>query len=424
MKIQVTSSNNLSFETKHEIVNSTLNKPMALDSFDINIFSLQNDKLWAFDENISNKIYCTNDLISIKRMIETSQSSINIVALPQNYTHYYDYWEHKKRYDKKIELKNELTNLRKNLLASIIPDSFTNSYELIYENSETFLNGKSYISAFCFVRDSDVLTRSKGGNKATTLQFGNLIITTLDLKSPNTTIDDFIRGIGLDKQKVEIPQWLIDYKCFDDEQQKELIDRSNQEIDELKAKIEQANIKLEENSKYKSILVTSGNELVSTVFEILEKLLVCDLSSFKDEKREDFLIPKENITFVGEIKGVTSNVKYEHVTQVEVHRGKYLDKLKDENRKEDTKTLLIINPIRNKPLAEREPINEEQIDLSKKMGSLIITTESLLKIFEQFQNGEITCDKIISVFSARTGLLTMDAFYEDEEKVDNSVYKI
>ena len=77
---------------------------MALDSFDINIFSLQNDKLWTFDENISNKIYCTNDLISIKRMIETSQSSINIVALPQNYTHYYDYWEPKKRYDKKVQL--------------------------------------------------------------------------------------------------------------------------------------------------------------------------------------------------------------------------------------------------------------------------------------------------------------------------------
>ncbi len=422
MNIQIISNDNLTIETRHKVVNSSFNEPKSLDAYDINIISLQDKGIWVHKGQNYGRVDIINHFRSIKEILENSNKAINIVALPQNYSLRYSF--NGMAYTKSVELKDTVNNLENNILDELIPNDYIRIFDLIYEISKTKIDNVVFESAFCFLNSNNVLTRSIGGNKATTIRYGNLILTTLDLQSSNTAIDDFLKGIGLDSSKAELPQWLIDYKCFDDEQQKELIDRSNQEIDELKAKIEQANIKLEENSKYKSILVTSGNELVSTVFEILEKLLVCDLSSFKDEKREDFLIPKENITFVGEIKGVTSNVKYEHVTQVEVHRGKYLDKLKDENRKEDTKTLLIINPIRNKPLAEREPINEEQIDLSKKMGSLIITTESLLKIFEQFQNGEITCDKIISVFSARTGLLTMDAFYEDEEKVDNSVYKI
>lgn len=424
MNIQFISNDNLNLNSSYNIEKSTLNAPKSLDSFDVNIFSLQTASIWKYKGKTSDTIECTNDLKSIKRMISASKKSIIIIALPQNYKHHYEYSDYSKKYYKEIELKNEISNLIKNHFSAIIPNHVITLIDLIYENSETTLNSKIFNSAFCFSSGADMLSKSIGGNKATTLRFEKIILTTLDLQSPNTTIDDFIKGIGLDEQKAEIPQWLIDYKCFDDEQQQELIDESNREIDELKAKIKQANIKLEENSKYKSVLVTSGNELVSTVFDFLERLLDCDLSSFKDEKREDFLIPKENITFIGEIKGVTSNVKYEHVTQVEVHRGKYLDKLKDENRKENTKTLLIINPIRNKPLAEREPINEEQIDLSRKFGSLIITTETLLKIFEQFLTGKITSDKIISVFSTKIGLLTIDAFYEENEKIDNSVYKM
>ena len=82
------------------------------------------------------------------------------------------------------------------------------------------------------------------------------------MQSPNTKLEDYIKGIGLDNQKIEIPQWLIDYKCFDDVQQQNLIDESNQEIDRLKGKIKQANAKLNENLKYKSILCTNGDDLV------------------------------------------------------------------------------------------------------------------------------------------------------------------
>ena len=424
MKIQIVSNNNLTFETNHKITNSTLNKPLSLDSFDINIFSLQHDKLWAFSENTDGEIFCSNDLESIKKMINTSKKSINIVALPQNYIHYYSYWKTKNDYQFKIELKNEIINLRKNLLSSIIPNRLTNSYELIYENSETVLNNKSFVSAFCFVGDVSVLTRANGSNKATTIKFDKLILTTLDLQSQNSKFDDFIKGIGLDNQKVELPQWVIDYKCFDDEQQQELIAASNREIGELNRKIEQANIKIDENLRYKSILTINGNELVKVIFEMLEKMLDYSLADFVDENVEDFLIKKADITFVGEIKGVTSNVKSEHIGQLDTHYHTYIDKLDEEKISENVKAILIINPFRTKPLSEREEVHEKQINLAKRNGSLIITTETFLKIFELFQNGEISSERIMSVFCAKIGLLTIDNFYEENKKVDNSVYKV
>ena len=98
-------------------------------------------------------------------------------------------------------------------------------------------------------------------------------------------------------------------------------------------------MKLKENLRYKSILYSNGDDLVRVVFEILENILDCDLSKFEDIKKEDFLIKKDNYTFIGEIKGVTSNVKNEHISQVDVHYQKYMDKLNEEKIQERVKEL-------------------------------------------------------------------------------------
>ena len=52
-------------------------------------------------------------------------------------------------------------------------------------------------------------------------------------------------------------------------------------------------------------------------------MLKCNLSTFVDEKKEDFIIKKENITFVGEIKGINSNVGYNNISQAERHKSEY-----------------------------------------------------------------------------------------------------
>ena len=79
---------------------------------------------------------------------------------------------------------------------------------------------------------------------------------------------------------------------------------------------------------------------------------------------------------------ITSNVKSEHISQLDVHFQTYKDKLTEEEREENVHQLLIINPFRTKPLEEREPVNQQQIDLAERNGCLIIETNTLLRIFE------------------------------------------
>ena len=143
---------------------------------------------------------------------------------------------------------------------------------------------------------------------------------------------------------------------------------------------------------------------------MLEALLDCDLSSFKDEKAEDFLIKKDKHTFIGEIKGVTSNVKSEHISQLDVHYQTYLDKLRENTEDEKVHQLLILNPLRNKPLQSREPVHEIQIKLAKRNECLIIETVTLLRIYEQFLMKKITSEQCMEVFSTETGLLSLEMF--------------
>ena len=132
------------------------------------------------------------------------------------------------------------------------------------------------------------------------------------------------------------------------------------------------------------------------------------MSEFQDEKKEDFLIKLDGVTFIGEIKGITSNVKSEHVSQLDVHFQGYQDKLQENNCVENVKALLIINPFRNKRPIEREPINEIQENLAKRNGSLIITTDNLLKMYDAFINGVIDGDTIKREFISQTGILSMN----------------
>ena len=408
MKIQFVSFNKGNITGKYDYTCSTLNAPNTLDAFDINIFSLQNENIWKTNDNTTSYLNCTNDFNSIREMILNSNKSLNIIALPQNYHHYYNKGYRDDKYYDCYELKDRLDHLHKNILSNIIPDSLVGSYDLIYENSETKIGNKTYKSAFCFRNNVAEITHSNGGNKATTIKFENLILTTLDLSSPQTTIDDFIDGIGLGDRKVEIPNWLKDLECFDDKEQKKSIIENREKIKSIKSEIEKSEEKLIENEKYKSILVTNGDDLSSIVFEMLENMLNCNLSNFTDENKEDFLIKKEGVTFIGEIKGITSNVKLDNVAQVDRHYYSYLDKLKELNIIENVKQLLIITPFRNKPLFEREAVNEDQINLAKRNKSLIITTDVFLKTFELFVSGEINTEKIITAFQNEIGLFDID----------------
>ena len=274
-------------------------------------------------------------------------------------------------------------------------------YEIVYENSETICEDTRYTASFYFnnVLDSRrVLNKCIGGEHCTTYRANSkLIFTTLDLSKQDVKINDFLRNVGIIEKKSEIPQWVNEFKFLDDECQEEIVTDANKEIEIQKSKIQTAQEKLAKNLHYKSVLFETGEALVSVVFEILGKMLKYDLSIFVDKKDEDFRIVLSDVTFIGEIKGITSNVKSENVSQLDVHCQTYIDGLDEDGKSENVKGILIINPLRNKPLNERDEVHEKQVQLATRNGSLIITTETLLLLFMAYLQEYITTDKIIEL---------------------------
>ena len=392
---------------------STINSPYAFDSFDINIIDLSSDSIWKNENNSTDYCNYYNDFRSLKQIIDSSQESKTVIVLPQNVKFFYAK-SYSGKYTKSIQIKDMLHKFTKNILNYLIDiDVFG---ELFYENSETYLNNVRYESAFVFEvvdLDCNVIAESCGSHKATVIMKKNIVITTLDIFSRDEIID-FLIGAGLiAKKRDEYPAWLKDFEILDDAEQKELIAEKKAQIEEANLAIQSAEDKLNENLEFKSILYENGDLLVEHVYKILQEVLNKDMSNFIDEKKEDFNVSFDNVTFIGEIKGVTSNVKSEHISQLDVHCQGYKDKLQEENKEENVKGLLVINPLRNKPLEDREPIHEQQIALAKRNESLIIETELLLELFEKFRNNEITTEKIIEVFSTETGLLKMEVFEQN-----------
>lgn len=417
MKIQLLSYRN-GFD-KYSVVHSNIGAPHTFDSFDVNIIDLNDKNIFVNKDNDQRNINKKVEVQQLKKLIESSSRSISIVILPQNMN--YDYsWGYVSNgrgggngYKKCCQLSNMLSGLEEILQMTIIPQGI--KFKLCYEISTTKCGTSALKSDFCFDEksiqcpyDYDFATRANDSDKPTTMHFNNTYITTLDILNSPEVLMNYLEYLKiLDIEREAEPEWVREIIFGDDKEQHDKIIEQKEAIANAEEIIKRANNKLEENSRYKSILYTNGEQLVEVVFDILESFFSYSLSEFKDEKKEDFLIKLDSVTFIGEIKGITSNVKSEHVSQLDVHFQGYQDKLQENNCVENVKALLIINPFRNKRPIEREPIHEIQENLAKRNGSLIITTDNLLKLYDAFINGAIDGDTIKREFISQTGILSM-----------------
>ena len=416
MRIQVI---NYSIDkTAGEITYSKLASPSSLDAFDYNIIDLSNRDIWISKAEY-HTVNCMNDFQSIEQMVSSSRKSTIIYVLPQDLQFlYYPYPNNQCG----IRLKDMLTVFWKSILPNVCPYYST---ELVYENTSTMVGSSDYHASFFFNRSFDVITKSELSEKPTTILVDDRIYaTTLDVCKNNRSIQEYIVSLFQKKEKEIVPEWMKEIDFADDKAQKQVIKDNEQVIEQSKARIDEAKRKLADNNRYKSILYTNGDELVSVVFDILEQILACDLSGFVDKKGADFLIKKENYTLIGEIKGITSNVKYDNVNQIETHYRLYLDELNDSGKDENIKQLLIINPLRTTPLLEREPVHKNQIDLAQRNGSLIIETKVLLRLYERFLKGTISQTQCEALLTERTGILKEDDFCKDDQREDLSPYMV
>jgi len=391
---------------------SKLESPLSFDMFDINIIDLQDASIWCNDGNKTSSINKINDLESISSIIGASRKSNIIVVLPlnHNFRYYYDSAQHK--YRSTILLKDMITNLQH--ILSSLHRSFENTSILRFEPTITKIGKFDVTSNFVFtnIYVNNQLTLSEGSERCTSFAADDkLIITTLNITEDNNVLKEYLHHIGIEKiEREKEPEWVSALLFNDDQELRRSIDEKQFEINKAQQVIDNCNKALEKNKEYKSILYSNGEELVRIVFEILERLFDYDLSCFCDKKKEDFLIQLPQVSFIGEIKGVTSNIKSENVSQIDNHYHGYMDRLREGGKEEKVKELLIMNPLRNKPLAEREPVHEIQIELAERNSCLIIETNVLLKLFETFLRGEIDTLHIIDILSQKSGILKCEDF--------------
>lgn len=384
---------------------SKFSDPRSLDEFEITVIDFSNSSIWVGDTERNDSLYCQNDLNNLSVMISQSKKTKVVFLYPQDCTFCYDPWDigGQTELHSSIELKNMLDVLERDIINDIfdIPQ-----FGLKYENTKTKIGEIEAPASFYFSETECELTKSELSNKVTTTEYDGIVLSTLLINSYDVLID-FLHQVRIIQNKEDVPEWIFSIDMFDDVHQKQIIEQNTTIIENAKKTITEAQLVINKNNEYKSILYTNGDELVAVIFGILQQVLDCDLSKFIDEKKEDFNINSNDITFIGEIKGVTSNIKSEHISQLDVHLQSYLDKLLDEGKNENVKSLLIINHQRTKKIGIREPVHKNQIDLAKRNGSLIIETITLLKLFENYLNNRIDNAAIKKLFAEEKGLLRL-----------------
>lgn len=381
---------------------NSLHDIQSLDEFDINVIDLSANTLWEYNGDSIETINSISDFVSISEMITNSKKSKIVILYPQN--SYFRYVRYNNK--RSEELKNMLNSLSKKILVRLFQP--LSNIELVYENTRTLLQTKEFSASFYFKNVDEALLSSVSSNKPTAIMAKNVVLSTLCVENIEKLII-LLSELGLLEEKQEVPEWFSEISMFDDVNQKETIQESTEKIELEQKKIGKAQAILDKNNRLKSVLYTTGDELVELVFEMFEEILDCDLSGFVDIKKEDLLIETEEVIFIGEIKGVNSNVKSTNISQVDTHYHDYLETHPevDENK---LKALLIINHQKNKAIKEREPVMEQQINLAKRNNSLIVETYTLLRVLELYRSNKVTKEKIINVFKKREGLLTVNDF--------------
>ena len=409
MRIQVISTieKEIKKEKGYGIVFSEINNPRTFDAFDINIIDLQNGNIWANEQTSCDRVDHTEDFVTLNDLIERSNKSKTVICFPKNYI----YHSHRSydRYYNKIPLKDMIPEMIA-IISMLIPQNTPLGDDLFFERSVTVCDEARYESSFSFQFSPDcytVLTRNNGAENPTTIKVSEkLILTTLGLMDSQYGLKPFLCAIGFDNdQGTEVPEWAKHIHFFDDQDQEGKIKESEEQIEKAKKTIEQAKNALAQNLFYKRILFETGNPLAESVFKMLEQMVQCDLSDFKDEKKEDFRIVLPDVTFIGEIKGINTNVKSSNVSQLDTHCAEYSDKLDEEGKTENIKGLLIINTERTKNVSEREAIPQKQLDSAVRNKSLIVKTEVFLRLFELFLLDKISTEKIVQLFKDKIGAL-------------------
>lgn len=398
----------MKFKESNEYTLSEFKDPKVFDDFKLNILDLSFEELWEYDNDNIENINMNNDLKHYYRMIEDNVNTKILIILPQNiYFKYYLVWNGS--YIKSEDLKNLTGFIRQKILENVYNYNFT----LNFGENSIKLNGLNITADFYFdetgIKEEQKILKSDISNKLTTIKVDeNIYFTTLNLMKSKEILEAFLEKtkiIDVSNEEEE-PEWFNDIKILDDVNIENEVSEIEEEIIKLQKTKENKLIKLEENKEIKSILYQTDKKLQTIVIKILNEMLDYEDKEFIDEMEEDYRICKGENTFLIETKGLLRNIKGTDISKTDNHVQRYIDKLEEEGKdqdKEKVKGIFIVANQRNRKIEERDKLPIRQIELAENYNILIIRTEQLLKLYEDFMNKNIKTQEIIELFKTQIG---------------------
>lgn len=385
---------------------SNFSSPKSFDMFDINIIDLRSREIYR-NKNSMNVIGidCISDFVTINEMIANSKKAKFIFIYPKNidFLALYEVGRY--------QISNPIKDITSYVSKVFGVLNIKLDYKFSFERTDTKLSDDVNISAdFYFPErdDFEILLRSVDSNKVTCYKKDNLFLTTLDIRT-DEELQLFLEKIGLKSTSNTVaPDWMNKVMLFDDVEQLKNIEENEVKIKSSQESIAGSKDKLSENSRFKSILYTSGDELVDVVKDIFSKIFDVDFSEFKDKKKEDFTFTFKNKIFIGEIKGVNQNIKTTNLAQLDLHFWNFIEDRGDDLDENNIHKLLVMNHQKDKDLKSRIPVDQQQIDMAKnKYDSLIIETVELLEMYDKFTRGEMTQKECFNLI-CQNGILKVE----------------
>lgn len=397
MNIQVLTQRTCFLRDKNFCI-SKISEPRSFDEFDYNIVDFNDGQLWKFDKNKSICLDIKGFARLLSKILKETKKSNTLIIMPQNITTGEiggDGWT------------ISTSNIKISSIIQYFPDSLSpmicNFPTIRYEKSVTKIDDDIFLSDFVFDESIYRSLKKSNGGKDVVLDIEGIYVTTLDIKD-NNEVGVMLDFILSQYHKSIAPEWISNIEYFSNRSYLSEKDEVLKQLDVLEKEISK-------NNKIKSILYSTGDELVGVVKEILVDIFKLTDSHFTDVKKEDFRFKFEDVNFMIEIKRINTNVKNSNIAQCKKH---VTDLIAGDDTKSpgNIKGLLIVNPQRDIEPSKREPIHADQISYAKSEGILIITTLELLKLYQAYTKDEVVSNKCFDTFKNNVG----EFKFEEEAK--------
>lgn len=392
----------------------------ALDAHDLTVIDLQDCRLWRNKDNSTEFLNCQNDLNSIASAIEHSEHCKILIILPQNYCFRFKWaWKGGERYDYEntLMLKDMSEHISESILRCLAPFPIS----LTYGKSKTIIDGNFYEADFSFNSEAMPLIRTQLRSTANTITGAQLsdrvfattlrIPTVADLPPLISALDIFDHDVD------ELPEWLDQISYLDEDSLREELDGIEKSLHSLETRKSEIEEILSTNKQDKAILCIKEKVLEEKAISMLAALFEIP-NDFIDAKEEDFRFTTDSYIFAFEIKGCIKGLQGRHITKT-LHHSQIIEDNLQEGDRRAVKGVLIVATEIDKPLSERETLPERQLGLARINNIGVMSTESLLRLYEAKREQRLDKDALVELLSSAAGEIDIDSAIRSANGTDN-----